>query len=248
MSSPADAITSVPIFEDGQILRAADLNTAFELMRLLRAAPPGPGLFRPWWARNDANLVTWDNDTLTIHTCFAVCPDGMPVAIRNLEHPLRDGETFCVASNGHVSISVADVHAPARDDCLILATACNEDPLQRATVATCNATQRLEDSFERMHVVASEWIQAIADNTPRSFFALASMWRNLHTMPPATETATALRRMSDVAFAVSLLDSKLIPPSLFTVPEPREHGAVCSWLKTWITTLTQRDLQRFVYG
>ncbi len=249
MRAPAD-VTSIPIFNDGEVLRAAQLNRAFESMRLLRAAPTAPGLFRPWWAPDDVkvNAFTWRDPTLYVDSCFAVCPDGKPIAIPNKEFRLRDGQTLCVASDGRVGLSASDGREPETREWLTLATASADDPLQSAPVATCNATQRIEESFKDVQRIAGEWLAAITRNTPRRFFALAVMWRRVQRLDPATETGAALHLLSEVAFFLSLHAPNEVAPSLLDVPGSREHGTVCDWLEKLAAALRRRELKRLVYG
>lgn len=235
------------------VLKAADLNMAFEKLRweaaLRAAAPRAPGLFRPWWCDEDETVnriaLSESRRHAEISPLFLMTRAGRLVHVPATKKvPLNKGQRLYLTSDGEAAAG-PDVPEGA----ISLARKRDGSTLMiEAEIATIDATREIAALHRKTLEIAADWTEALLAQ-PTGDGRLPSVFASI---PQAGAGAvSALDRLAHAADSVDRHLARRDPrdPRLRTLTTPPATLAVSTvavWLDAWSKVLGDRTLRALV--
>lgn len=245
-------------FVPDTVLKAADLNKAFEGLRweaALRAtAPNASGLFRPWWCDETVNRIALTKSFrhVEISQLFLMTRGGRPIHVPSAKVSLSKGQWLYLTPDGS-----AGSGPTVPEDAIRLAQKVGRSTLTiEAEIAVIDATQEIADRHRKAIETAVAWREALfAQSTSASAMTMDSLANAFTSVQRAGEAASAhfsLKRFAEAADSIyrylvrrDVRHSRL--KYLTTPPEPPlAVSTVEKWLDGWSRVLGDEALRAHV--
>ena len=242
-------------FVTGEKLTALKLNAAFQsavnTAFLIAAAPPVPGMFRPWWWREEANRVELgdDRETITVSNLFVSIKTGLPLFVEH-EEARFDGDDVEVflTPEGKLETRPSGGELADREGLRIAMRRRGAAPRIDVPVAELGATTEIRAANERVCRAAGVWFQtALGKSQDFEFMDRLAFLRRGDALPERqtrslSEVASVVRRRLGASPDVNLILPVL--EMLVQPPESMAHDALRVWLTNWAETFESETILR----
>ena len=227
------------------------VNTAF----LIASAPPVPGMFRPWWWREEANHIDFDDETNTIkvNNLFVTLKSGLPLFVEH-EKARFDGdnvEVFLTEKRKLVTRPAGDELADWEG--LRIATRRRGVGLRiDVPVAEFGATADIRAADERVCRAVGVWFRtAVGKSQDFDFLDRLARLRSGDVLPERqirslSEVAAAVRRRLGESPGINLLPHEF--EVLVQPPESMARDILHDWLTKWAKTFESKAVRHSFFN